>query len=139
MANHTTARIDDAQGSPLAVAIEVAGHHLLGDEPVAQGGANLGPSPFDLLTAALGECTAITLRWYARQQGWPLEHVSVTVEHTRMLAAGETTPHDRFRKSVTLTGPLLTGEQLARLHEVADRCPVHKTLTGDIRIDTVAM
>src|SRR3546814_16444336 len=74
MVQKTVANVSDAQGSPLAVAIEVSGHHVFGDEPVAQGGKNLGPTPYDLLTAALGECTAITIRWYAMREGWPVEH-----------------------------------------------------------------
>lgn len=136
MVKTTIAHIDEAQGSPLAVAIEVSGHHLFGDEQTSAGGANLGPSPYDLLTAALGECTAITVRWYAQRQGWPLEHVSVEVEHTKKIAAGEEAAHDSFRKVVHVIGPQLTDEQKQKLLDVAERCPVHKTLTGTIRIET---
>ena len=139
MVNKTIASINDAQGSPLAVAIEVSGHHLLGDEPSAQGGANLGPTPYDLLTAALGECTAITVRWYALQQGWPLEHISVTVAHAKKLTPGDPAPHDAFHKTVQITGPQLTGEQMRKLYEVADKCPVHETLTGTIKIETIPL
>ncbi|WP_226635901.1 OsmC family protein [Novosphingobium profundi] len=138
MARKTLAQIADAQGSPLAVAIEVSGHHLFGDEPHSEGGNDLGPNPFDLLTSALGACTAITVRWYARKQGWPLEHVNVSVEHVKRHAAGDERAHDNFVKTVAITGSLLTPEQRERLLEVADRCPVHKALTGDIRITTLA-
>ncbi|MBT0668651.1 OsmC family protein [Novosphingobium profundi] len=137
MARKTRATIADAQGSALAVAIEVSGHHLFGDEPHSAGGNDLGPNPFDLLTSALGACTAITVRWYARQQGWPLEHVNVSVEHVKRQAAGDEVAHDSFVKTVAITGSLLSPDQRRRLLEVADKCPVHKTLTGDIRIATL--
>lgn len=120
------------------MAIEVSGHHLSGDEPVAQGGANLGPSPYDLLTAALGECTAMTVRWYAQREGWPLEHVSVAVEHGKRAGIDGAGVIDEFRKVVTVTGADLSDEQRRKLVEVAERCPVHKTLTGTIRITTQA-
>ncbi|MBN8848271.1 MULTISPECIES: OsmC family protein [unclassified Sphingomonas] len=138
MAERTVARVRDAQGSPLAVAIEVSGHHLFGDEPVGRGGANLGPTPYDLLTAALAQCTAMTVRWYAGQHGWPLEHVAVEVEHGKRIEAGGVEAVDAFRKTVTVTGPALTGEQKAKLIEIAGRCPVDRTLTGTIRIETLA-
>jgi putative redox protein len=96
-----TAHVADAQGSHLAVAIEVSGHHLIGDEPAERDGRNLGPAPFDLLTAALGACTAITVRWYARQHGWPLEHVSVEVDHEKAAVEGYPGKIDLFRKTVT--------------------------------------
>ena len=136
MAQKTIARIADAQGSPLAVAIEVSGHHIFGDEPAAKGGADLGPSPYDLLTAALGACTATTVRWYALQKAWPLEHVHVEVEHSKIRLAGSDDIVDQFIKSVTLTAPALTPEQHAKLLDVAEKCPVHKTLTGQSRVET---
>jgi putative redox protein len=77
----TTAHIVETGDSVFAVSIDVSGHQLIGDEPADQGGANLGPAPYDLLLAALGECTAMTVRWYARQQNWPLERVEVTLTH----------------------------------------------------------
>jgi len=137
MAQKTIAKIADAQGSPLAVAIEVSGHHIFGDEPTAKGGANLGPSPYDLLTASLGACTAITVRWYAQQKAWPLEHVNVEVEHGKIRLAGAADVVDQFVKTVTLIGPDLTPEQHAKLLDVAAKCPVHKTLAAGSRIETV--
>lgn len=127
----------DAQGSPFAMAIDVSGHHILGDEPTEMGGSNLGPAPFDLLTAALAECTAMTVRWYARQQGWPLDHVDVVVEHEKAAAEGHPGKIDVFRKSVSVTGDL-TEEQKARLIAVAARCPVQKTLEGAVQIATAS-
>lgn len=136
MANVITAHVADAQGSPLAVSIEVSDHHLFGDEPIAAGGRDLGPSPYDLLTAALAECTAITVRWYAHRQGWPLEHVRVEVQHDKVASAAQPDPIDRFRKTVSLVGRDLTAEQIEKLHSVAAHCPVHKTLEGRVQITT---
>lgn len=136
MAQKTVATVADAQGGPLAVAIEVSGHHLFGDEPVARGGRNLGPTPYDLLTAALGECTAMTVRWYAIRQGWPLEHVSVEVQHGKKMQAGSEEMIDEFHKTVSIVAPDLSDEQHQKLLEIAEKCPVHKTLTGTIRIET---
>lgn len=136
MAQQTLAKASDAQGSPLAVAIEVSGHHLFGDEPLSQGGRNLGPTPYDLLTAALAECTAMTIRWYALRHGWPVGHVQVEVRHGRKLQAGSDQMIDEFRKSIMIEGPDLSDDQRQKLYEVAERCPVHRTLTGSIRIET---
>ena len=125
-------------------------HHLLADEPESFGGTDLGPSPYQLLAAALGACTSMTIRMYARRKGWPLEHVAVDVTHHRLHgadaegAAGEGTTGsasprslriDVFRRRIRLDGPL-DEAQRARLLEIADRCPVHRTLTGEIRIET---
>lgn len=136
MARKTQATVADTQASPLAVAIEVSSHHLIGDEPASQGGADLGPSPYDLLTAALGACTATTVRWYALKMGWPLEHVHVEVEHEKRMQAGHAEMIDAFRKRVAITGLGLTAEQKQKLFEVAAKCPVHRTLTGTITIET---
>lgn len=136
MPQKTIAKVADAQGSPLAVAIEVSGHHIFGDEPLAKGGANHGPTPFDLLTAALGACTAMTVRWYALQKEWPLEHGTVEVEHGKIVPAGSADTVDQFLKTVTIIGPDLTPEQHLKLLDVAEKCPVHKTLTGTIRVET---
>lgn len=136
MAQKTVAKVADIPVSPLAVAIDVSGHHLFGDEPADRGGANWGPTPFDLLTTALGACTAITVRWYAQQKGWPLEHVNVEVEHGKKMQAGSDELVDHFSKTVSITGAQLTDEQHQKLIEIAEKCPVHKTLTGKITIET---
>ena len=138
MAQKTVATVADAQGSPLSVAIEVSGHYLFGDEPATQGGRNLGPTPYDLLTAALGECTAMTVRWYAMRQGWPLEHVSVEVQHSKKMQTGSLEMIDEFHKTISIVAPDLSDEQYQKLLEIAEKCPVHKTLTGTIRIETHA-
>jgi putative redox protein len=137
MVRKTQATVDDTQASPLAVAIEVSGHRMIGDEPASQGGADLGPSPYDLLTAALAACTAMTVRWYALKMGWPLQHVHVEVEHDKRVQATHPEVIETFRKRVTIVGPDLSDEQKQKLFEVAAKCPIHKTLTGTISIDTL--
>jgi putative redox protein len=133
-----TARVTETGASPYAVAITVSGHSLTGDEPVDFGGADLGPNPYDLLVSALGECTAMTIRWYAIQQKWPLEHVDVTLTH-RKGGEGATSPRqDVFTKTITLKGDRLTAEQRAKLIEVAAKCPVQRTLEGTPLIQTIA-
>src|SRR5262245_28092570 len=79
MNDRVPAYVEETGESPFAVRIETGGHVLIGDEPVAEGGADLGPAPYQILTAALGECTAMTVRWYARKQGWPVDRVLVEV------------------------------------------------------------
>jgi len=119
-----------------------AGRHVLtADEPVAQGGADSGPNPYDLVLAGLGACTSMTLRLYADGKGLPLERVSVALKHSRIHAADcencETKEGkvDRIDRVLTLTGNLDT-DQRKRLLEIADKCPVHRTLTSEIDIRT---
>ena len=120
----TEAYVVETGESAYAVNIEVSGHRLKGDEPQEAGGGNLGPAPYDMLTAALGECTAMTVRWYALQQQWPLDKVEVKLTHHK---EGR---QDVFTKAITLHGEALTEEQRAKLHEVAAKCPVQRTLEG---------
>lgn len=132
------AHLTETGASPYAVAIEVSGHSLTGDEPVDFGGGNLGPAPFDLLTAALGECTAMTVRWYALQQRWPLEHVEVELTHRKGGEGAASPRQDVFTKTIRLTGAELTAEQRAKLIEVAAKCPVQRTLEGTPLIRTAS-
>jgi putative redox protein len=133
----TTAHVRETGSSRFAVAIDVSGHALTGDEPVEAGGGNLGPSPFDLLAAALGECTAMTIRWYALQQKWPLQHVSVVLTHRKGGEGASSPRQDVFSKTINLTGPDLTAEQRAKLIDVAARCPVQRSLEGTPLIRTL--
>ena len=114
-------------------------HHALADEPLAYGGTNKGMSPYGFLSAGLGACTSMTIRMYARKRGWPLTHVGVDVSHDKVHAqdcAPETCGKiDQFRRTIRLEGPL-SAEQRARLLEIADRCPVHRTLEASSRILT---
>lgn len=129
----TKVRVTETHTSAYSVAIEVGAHSLIGDEPADKGGLDLGPSPYDLLTAALGECTAMTVRWYARSQGWPVEHIEVRVTHEKR---GR---QDVFTKSVHITGDLLSEDQRAKLIDIAAKCPVQRTLmASDTAIETVS-
>lgn len=121
---------------PFSVRIEMGDHEIIGDEPVSAGGGALGPSPLDLLTAALAECTAMTVRWFARQQGWPLDHVEVVVDHAKKQFAGTAEPVDVFDKTIFIRGPQLSDEQRARLIDVASKCPIQRVLEGAPVIST---
>jgi putative redox protein len=114
---------------------------MLADEPEAAGGRGSGPSPYDLLLAALGACTSMTLRLYAERKGLALERVRVSLGHEKMHARDcadcETKDGmlDRIERTIELTGTLSDAER-KRLLEIADRCPVHRTLTSEVRIVT---
>jgi len=113
-------------------------HHALADEPVAYGGTNRGMSPYGFLSAALGACTSMTIRLYARRKKWPLSHVRVDVTHNKAHAvdAGKAgTRVDVFRREITLEGDL-DAEQRAKLIAIADKCPVHKTLEANSEVHT---
>jgi putative redox protein len=121
----------------------VAGaHKLIADEPKEAGGLGSGPGPYDLLLAALGACTAMTLRLYAERHMLPLTRVSVRLWHKKIYATDcaecETKEGmlDHIERLITLEGEL-SGEQRRRLLEIADKCPVHRTLTSEIDIRTV--
>jgi uncharacterized OsmC-like protein len=124
--------------------IEIGSHHLTADEPVAFGGTDTGPSPYDFLLAALGTCTSMTISFYARRKGWPLESVIVSLQHSKIHAAdcadcdAKVGKIDRIERAIQLTGAL-TIEQHSKLMEIADRCPVHQTLTSEINIQTRAV
>ena len=120
----------------------IAGRHRLkADEPRAAGGTDTGPGPYDFLLAALGSCTSMTVAMYARRKGWPLETVRVWLRHSKIYASDcaecETKEGllDRIERDVKFFGPL-TAEQRAKLLEIANKCPVHRTLTSEINIRT---
>ncbi len=114
-------------------------HHVLADEPLAYGGTNRGLSPYGFLSAGLGACTSMTIRMYARRKGWPLTHVSVDVSHDKVHAqdaeTGTGDKIDTWKRRITLTGDLDTAQR-DRLREIADRCPVHRTLERSSQVIT---
>jgi uncharacterized OsmC-like protein len=122
------------------------GHYLVADEPRSVGGTEEGPTPYDYLVAALGACTTMTLQMYAARKGWPLTEARTVLRHRKRHAGDEAQladeeredPRlDRVEREVELLGPL-TPEQRTRLMEIADRCPVHRTLDAGVAITTVA-
>jgi uncharacterized OsmC-like protein/pimeloyl-ACP methyl ester carboxylesterase len=116
-------------------------HRFLADEPVKVGGSDSGPNPYDLLLAALGACTAMTLRLYAERKALPLDRVTVRLRHDKIHAADCETCEskegmiDRIERGIVLDGAL-DAEQRARLLEIADKCPIHRTLTSEVDIRT---
>lgn len=121
--------------------IRLGPHTLVADEPERLGGTDAGPNPYDLLLASLGACTSMTLRMYANHKKWPLDEVRVTLAHQKVHAADcescetQTGKLDDVERRIVLEGDL-DAEQRARLIEIADRCPVHRTLHGEVRVRT---
>lgn len=116
-------------------------HHVLADEPKSYGGSDRGMSPYQFLAAGLGACTAMTIRMYARRKRWPLAHVEVDVTHDKVHAQdcetceGNSNRIDRFSRLIRLEGEL-DDDQRRRLLEIADKCPVHRTLEAESKIET---
>jgi putative redox protein len=127
--------------SGLRQTVLVGPHLLLSDEPKEAGGEDQGPDPYELLLAALGSCTNMTLRIYAERKRWPLREVRVVLKHLKSYATDcadcerPTAMLDRIERQITLIGEL-TEEQRQRLLEIASLCPVHRTLTSKIEIHT---
>lgn len=128
-------------GSGFAQEILVGSHRLTADEPKVAGGTETGPSPYDLLLASLGSCTSMTVAMYARRKNWPLAGVTVRLRHSKIHASDcaecETKEGriDRIERDIQFAGPLTT-EQRSRLLDIANKCPVHRTLTSEINIQT---
>lgn len=124
----------------LRTEVSAGGHALVADEPESLGGTDEGPNPYDYLLAALGGCTAMTLRMYADRKGWPLESVTVRLSQDRIHAKDceecetEEGRIDRIRREIELGGPL-EEKQRRRLLEIADMCPVHRTLKAEVLVE----
>lgn len=134
-------RVSEADRDGFLQDVTTGSHvHLLADEPLAYGGTNMGMSPYGFLTAGLGACTSMTIRMYARRKDWPLDHVAVDVSHNKVhaqdAAIGTEAKIDSFLRVITLSGDDLTQEQRERLLEIADRCPVHRTLERTSHVET---
>jgi putative redox protein len=128
------ASAEETGGGRFQVRIEAGGTALIADEPVAAGGLGSGPTPYELLCAALAACTTMTLRLYAEGKGWPVAAIRTQVGHRREIGR---TPPDLFVRRIALPAGL-DADQRARLIAIADRCPVHRTLTGGARVETQA-
>lgn len=119
--------------------VRLGRHDIIADEPRSVGGTDLGPTPYDLLSAALATCTSMTLRMYANHKGLNLESATVRVEHDKIHAEdcedceSGSGKIDEFRRTISLEGDL-TDEVRNRMLEIADRCPVHRTLHGEIKV-----
>ena len=140
LADHAGVTVSEA-GVKLTQTIRTGRHRLQADEPLVLGGLDAGPSPYDLLLAGLGACTSMTLRLYANQKQWPLEGIEVRLKHDKIHAADcaecETREGriDRIEREIRVTGPL-DETQRQRLLEIANRCPVHRTLHSELVIPT---
>jgi uncharacterized OsmC-like protein len=116
-------------------------HVLLADEPREAGGDDRGPSPYGLLLMALGACTSMTLRLYATRKGWPVERITVRLRHFRDYAADckdcedKDAKMERIERVIDLAGALDDGQR-ARLLEIAEKCPVHRTLEARVKVDS---
>lgn len=130
------ARISAHSRSKYQVDIQAGNHHFISDEPAGIGD-DAGPSPFDLLLSGLASCTIITLHMYANRKNWPLEKVDMeaSIRSVETQTDGNKTRNSVIDTQLTFHGPLTT-EQLVRLGEIASRCPVHRTLKGEIQILT---
>ncbi|HET7094580.1 MAG TPA: OsmC family protein [Thermomicrobiales bacterium] len=125
-------------GRALTTVVEAREHRVVADEPADVGGDDLGPGPYELLLAALGACTVMTVELYARRKAWPLERVTMRLDHGRRAADVEDlaplgTRIDRITYEIDLEGPL-DATQRQRLLEIAARCPIHRSLTGPVEI-----
>lgn len=124
--------------------VHTVSHRFVADEPRAVGGDDTGPTPYDLLGAALGTCTAMTMKMYADRKGLPLEGVSVAIRHERNHAedldhvAEEGRMVQALLRTISIRGDTLTAEDRAKLIAIADKCPVHRTLEGHLHIHTDA-
>ncbi len=132
--------VSENNQGPYGQRITVGKHVFVADEPEPVG-HDTGPSPYDLLLAGLGACTSMTVRMYAERKKWPLENISVALRHSRIHAKDcedcetDTGQLDRVDREITLTGAL-DDEQRQKLLDIADRCPVHRTLHSEINVQT---
>ena len=133
--NHSPVVVRNVPGMKLAQTVTVGGQRIQADEPKTHGGDASGPSPHDLLLAALGSCTAMTLRLYAEHKKWDIGNTTVVLTIRWEQRGGHAEKMPVIERLIECDKPLTT-EQQARLVEIADKCPVHKTLMGEKTINT---
>jgi putative redox protein len=135
--------VRETRNSKFQQTVTIGPHRLLADEPAAAGGEDTGPGPYDFVLAGLGACTSMTMRLYAERKSLPLERVTVTLKHSKIHAEDcaecETKAGmlDQIERVIAMEGTL-DPEQRKKLMEIADKCPVHRTLTSEIHIVTRA-
>jgi uncharacterized OsmC-like protein/alpha/beta superfamily hydrolase len=135
--------VRETRNSKFQQTVTLGPHRMLADEPVAAGGQDSGPGPYDFLLAGLGACTSMTMRLYAERKALPLDRVTVTLQHSKIHAEDcaecetRTGMLDQIDRMIKIEGAL-DADQLKRLMEIADKCPVHRTLTSEVRIVTSA-
>lgn len=133
--------VSETGGGQFTQKIIIGNHVLTADEPVINGGNDTGPSPYDFLLAALGSCTSMTLRMYAKLKKFPLEHIVVKLKHEKIHVddciecENNSSKVDHIERLIELEGSL-SQEQRTQLLEIANKCPVHRTLTSKIIITT---
>jgi len=137
----TSVTVEEAGPGQFAEIVKAGRHVLSADEPLAAGGTDTGPGPYEYLTAALGACTAMTLRMYVKRKGWSVGRISVVVTHDH--AHAEDCAHcdekdiklDRITRTIRIEADL-DDERRQRLLDIANKCPVHRTLTSKIAVET---
>jgi len=135
--------VRETRNSKFQQTVSIGPHNLLADEPIVSGGKDSGPGPYDFLLAGLGACTSMTMRLYADRKSLPLERVTVTLQHSKIHAEDcaecETKVGmlDQIDRTIAMEGAL-DAEQRGKLMEIADKCPVHRTLSSEIHIVTHA-
>jgi putative redox protein len=135
--------VRETRASKFQQTVSIGPHRMLADEPVAAGGEDTGPGPYDFLLAGLGACTSMTMRLYADRKSLPLERVTVTLKHNKIYAQDcaecetKTGMLDHIERVIGMEGAL-DAEQRKKLLEIADKCPVHRTLTSEVHIVTLA-
>lgn len=131
---------ETGENGPYQNEVLIGGRRFFADEPAAYGGADTGPDPYALVTAGLGACTSITMRMYANRKKWPIDRLSVSLDHEKRHAddcvdCGPSDKIDVFTRYIEIEGDL-DDEQRARMLEIADKCPVHRTLENGAKVET---
>ncbi|MCW8128595.1 OsmC family protein [Microbulbifer halophilus] len=137
----TVVAVEESGDGKFAQSLTSGPHHLVADEPEDVGGDNAGPGPYEYILMGLGACTSMTIRMYAERRKIPLERTRVILSHRKVHAKdcedceSKEGKIDEIVREITLEGDL-TGEQREKLLDIANRCPVHRTLTSDIQVRT---